>query len=464
MAPSTSLCESSICKMGNTSNRPVRLGDSSRSLQLRVSRLERQSSPLSRCFQYSMALSTGLGISTTVPNSQGADAPKPIDGCVSDNCTAMGKGVLACRSQKSSASRPIDTEKSTQTSSQYVYGTSSPTSRENNSRGMEMWGWSKNLKAWNHEQLSLLKTSWRKSTLNTYETAWKRWVAWASSHDVDSSNPTGSQLAQFLSDLYLIHKLSYNTITLYKSVVSTLSNSESSSQLSSHALVKHILKSIAIKNPKSIKSPIWNVSDLISFLTNYSVDINNVFQTMRHTAILLLLCSGRRIHDLTLLRTDPDYCIISNNSIIFWPQFGSKTDCSNYRQSGWKLLNNPNKVNLNPIFWIKRTITLLNERRISAKCLNLFITVRGEAKPASRTVIAGWIKTLFKEAGISATPGSVRSAVASKNWLENCPLDEILARGNWRSANTFKKYYRREVMKVNNSSTVTQLFSPINRN
>lgn len=97
-----------------------------------------------------------------------------------------------------------------------------------------------------------------------------------------------------------------------------------------------------------------------------------------------------------------------------------------------------------------------------AKSFNLFTTVRGVAKPASRTVISGWVKTIFKEAGISASPGSVRSAVASKNWFENIPLDEILARGNWQSAKTFKRFYKKEVIKSSDSQNVSKLFFPVN--
>ncbi|CAH2091561.1 unnamed protein product [Euphydryas editha] len=97
-------------------------------------------------------------------------------------------------------------------------------------------------------------------------------------------------------------------------------------------------------------------------------------------------------------------------------------------------------------------ITSLNENRF----------FKGKAKPASRTVIANWIKSLFKEADIAATPGSVRSAVASKSWLENHSIEEILAHGNWRSCNTFKKIYRREVINYNTSDGVTKLFKPTN--
>lgn len=109
-----------------------------------------------------------------------------------------------------------------------------------------------------------------------------------------------------------------------KSVVSTLCNADMSSQLSSHVLVKHILKSISLKNPKAVKPPIWDIDFLVQFLSSYSLDKTNIYQTSRHTAILLLLCSGRRIHDLTLLRIDPDHCIRSDDAIIFWPNLVQK--------------------------------------------------------------------------------------------------------------------------------------------
>lgn len=156
-----------------------------------------------------------------------------------------------------------------------------------------------------------------------------------------------------------------------------------------------------------------------------------------------------------------DSCIFKGDSVVFWPLFGSKTDSSTYRQSGWKFLMNKENEKLDPIFWIRLTKSLLEERRRLAKSFNLFINIRGEPRPASRTLIGGWIKSLLTEAGIPATPGSVRSAVASKNWFGNRTLDEVLARGNWRSHNTFAKYYMRLVKSAHNSNSVTQFFSPI---
>lgn len=463
VAPSARLCKDSVCKVGNAHDRSFCLCNSSRSVQLCNSRPKRQTSPVSRRVQCSLELPACMDISTTVSYPKSPNPPESVDRNILNSSPPMGEGFLASRSQSPVACGTSNPEEPEQISNRHVDGAPASSSREHNSRGLEMWGWSAAVKTWNTEQLSLLKNSWRKSTLKTYQVAWKRWLSWTRTKKIDPNNPTGSQLAQFLSDLHLLEKLSYNTILLHKSVVSTLCNSEMSSHLSSHVLVKHILKSIALKQPKTSKPPVWDVSKLTSYLTTYAVDVNNIFQISRHAAMLLLLCSGRRIHDLTLITVDPDHCIRSDDDIVFWPQFGSKTDSFDYRQSGLKFLKNNECQKLDPLYWIEKTITALQQRRDTSKCCNLFMTIRGIPKPASRTVIAGWVKTLFNEAGITGTPGSVRSAVASKCWINNHPLDEILARGNWRSSNTFQRFYRREVMQSRDDSTnVSRLFNPVN--
>ncbi|XP_052758021.1 uncharacterized protein LOC128202292 [Galleria mellonella] len=457
----TCMCGSNLCKVGQPNDRSFCIKNGTCNKQLCVSRFNRSSSLISRCIQRPMELSNSMGISTPIFGSQSINSLKSVDGDIFVSSSSVGKSILASGSENPRAISTVYSEEPQPTSSRYVDRPPTSESRRDCTGGVEMWGWSSAIESWNSEQRSLLKNSWRKSTLKTYQTAWARWISWCRNKSINPTNPTGSQLAQFLCDLYLVDKLSYNTILLHKSVVATLCNTDMFCQLSSHVLVKHILKAISLKNPKTCKPPIWNVSKLCQFLNNCIIDMNNIFQVSRHTAILLLLCSGRRIHDLTLLRIDPPYCVKSDDNIIFWPQFGSKTDSSTYRQSGWKLLLNPDNRNLNPLFWIERTISLLKERRDATKSFNLFITIRGVAKPASRTVIAGWIRTLLKEADIAATPGSVRSAVASKSWLENHSVEDILARGNWQSVNTFQQFYRREVIRSDNSDTITRLFNPI---
>lgn len=462
MACASSVYRNSVLQMGNTNNGPICLEHSSCGPELRFFEPEGSRRAIPRRIFTEVELHSSLDIPTTIPDSQSASPSQSGNRGIPASSTTLGASVLESRLEEPSIGSPIHAPEPEQRPSRYNDGPAATGCLQHDFRGVEMWGWSSNLIGWNDDQIKLLEGSWRPSTRRTYSSAWKKWLNWTNSNNIDSINPEASDVARFLADLHLIHKLSYSSILLHKSVISTLSNPNNSGQLSSHTLVKHVLKAIQSQKPTAPKPPIWNIDSLAAYLENCSVNNTNVFQVQRHTATLLLLCSGRRIHDLTLLSVDCDHCVQSKDYIILWPIFGSKTDSSDHRQSGWKLSSNHKCKNLDPVFWIKQTMTLLQNRRNLTNSSNLFVNIRGEAKSASRAIIAGWIKTLLVEAGISATPGSVRSAVASKNWVDNYPLEDILSRGNWRSGNTFCKFYRRQVMPVSTKPPgVTASFTPV---
>lgn len=461
VALETNVHGKSVHEMGNPCHRPLCIRKGSCCVQLRNPGFERSPGSIPRRLLSTLELPVGLGIPTAIPHTQSAGSSQSGDRDVPAGSSQVGEGILESRSPTSSVSSPLHIMEPRQSTSGPIDRSTAPQCPRDGARSVEVWGWAKELNSWNNDQVQLLESSWRPSTRKTYNVAWNRWVQWCQTNDCSPTCPDGSELAKFLADLHLIHALSYNTILVHKSVVCTLCNVNMSGKLSSHALVKHVMKSIALKKPKVHKPPVWNVDQLSLYLQNYSVDLSNVFQVSRHTAMLLLLSSGRRIHDLTLLSCDDKHCIRSDDCIIFWPIWGSKTDTSEYRQSGWKLIPNQSCRNLNSIFWINQLILLLADRRKQANCNQLFMSFRGKAKPASRAIIAGWVKSLLVAAGIKATPGSVRSAVASNNWLNNYPLEEILSRGNWRSANTFKNFYRREVMPVSRVNNIASTFDSI---
>lgn len=190
---------------------------------------------------------------------------------------------------------------------------------------------------------------------------------------------------------------------------------------------------------------------------------DNLYQVTRHTALLLLLHSGRRIHDLTLLNPSAEDFQITEESVTFWPSFGSKTDSAKHRQSGWLFTKNPIR-NLNAVFWVKKLLEVSQKRRLARQNLDsLFITTRGPVRAASRAIKAGWIKSCFKDAGINASAGSVRAAVASDKFLvQGRDLDEILEKGNWRSKQTVFNHYFKEVAEsINNSERPSDYFDCI---
>lgn len=324
---------------------------------------------------------------------------------------------------------------------------------------MEMWGWTESLTNWSRSQIDILRKSWRNSSLKTYQMAWQKWCDWAVLNSVSLNKPKGADLARFLIDLHQCQGLAYNTILLYKSAISTLCDPNLTNRLSSHLLVKQVLKSLKLLKPLPEKVPIWDTDVLVNWLKSKCPDINSLYESSVRAAILLLLCSGRRVHDLTLLAIGEENCSFLDNCVVFWPKYGSKTDTSDHRQSGWRIFSNDDCKELNPLFWIEKVVTLSRQRRIRCGEDSLFLTVCGAPKKASRSNIAGWIRKELLRAGIKASAGSVRPAVASKSWVQNCPLDEILARGNWRTESTFHKFYRREIRPIGTQGdSLTHLF------
>lgn len=265
--------------------------------------------------------------------------------------------------------------------------------------GLEGSGWGNLIKGWSAEEITLLEGSWRKSSLNAYKAAWNRWRDWCKFKNLQCTSPTPQALALFISYLHRDLGLSLSTIRVHKSVVCTFADPSNSITLSSNVLVKRMIKSIELQKPKTTCSSrsIWDVSKLIDWLSQNPPDDENLYQVSKHVVFLLLLSTGRRIHDLTLLHVSRDDMVISQDSIVFWPRFGSKTDSASYRQSGWEFKQNVLRFLCVP-FWVNKLINVSNERRKANPNLSsLFITIRGVVKPASRCLIARWMRSVLDQ-------------------------------------------------------------------
>lgn len=448
--------------VGDARDGSVRVQDGSCDTEVRLDGRTRSPGTTSQRVLSPMALRARVVISTTEFDSASSQSPEPSQRQVHPYCPEMEQSVLASRCSTPRSETSLSDSRSSSKSNRHS-NRCTPAGNSRSAFGsMADFGWQDMLTKWTNQEQDLLMSSWRPSTKNTYRPAWARWRRWCNSHSIDFKNPNAEQVARYLAYLHCDVGLAYKTILLHKSVISTFTHLNSSMDLSKNFFVKHMLKAISVARVKPVKPPIWNPKLLLQFLSSYKLDNTNLYQVSKHTATLLLLASGRRVHDLTLLRIDQNSLIDEDTSIVLWPAFGSKTDSVNHRQSGWRLREHPDNQ-LNVIFWIRELLKLSSYRRQNID--HLFITARGEAKPAPRTVIGGWVKSLLKDAGIEASPGSCRSAVASLNWLENFPLDKILATGNWRTVHTFRNYYKKEIRDYNavriNSLSLSNYFDPV---
>lgn len=466
MASESSDNSRNFSKFGDSRNRPVCIEALCDCAELCIRGCCRCEKSVHRCVQPAMATHSRVDLSPSCSDSKSTSSPAALDRGLFTSNSGVAQSILDVRNKKSSNSTTLENSQSPLPSRGLADEQATARSRQPQFAGLDSTGWANELLDWNNDEIELLQDSWRSSTLKTYRPAWLRWCKWASENSVKTEDPGPADLARYLCHLYNIAKLAPNTILLHKSVVATFTNPHKSSYLSSHPIIGHTIKGILSKKAKR-KAPLsWKVEDLIKFLESYNFDGKSLFAVSRHTCILLLLASGRRVHDLTLLSINPDHFEEKDEELILWPKYGSKTDNSSYRQSGWSFKAMLTE-RFNIVYWIKQVISLSQERRGSRELESLFITTRGAVKPASRAVIAGWIKTLFKEAHISSSAGSIRAGVATDNWTQkNMNIDEVLKRGNWRSKNTFFNHYFREVQSSTSTTTsnninLTTCFSPV---
>lgn len=396
-----------------------------------------------RLFQ-NMELQAGLDISSSSHDSASSSTSKPIPGgSVSTGCPPLGKSILESRLEVEGRSSSMGSSRSRFTSNRPNDTVTSSTSRQLSIGDLANTGWLGHIKGWSDNDKRILSSAWRPSTRATYQKPWSRWILWAEANLVDPNNPRPNQLALFLSYLFHSEKLGLKSILLHKSVVSTLSNPDNSLSLSSHPIVTKMIKGISASLPPKITRAIWDVSTLIKWVENHPPSISSFFEVSRHLALLLLLTSGRRVHDLTLLQVDAEHLQRTDDFIVFWPKFGSKSDSSSFVQSGWQFNTSscPLTATWNLSYWLDLFLDLRKLRCGSLNIESLFITSRGKVRPASRAIIAGWITTVLSAAGIPFSAGSFRSAVSSSLARADLPLDVILSRGNWRASDTFLRHY-----------------------
>ncbi|XP_044578964.1 uncharacterized protein LOC123261437 [Cotesia glomerata] len=453
VAPPTRGYRGDLQTMGNTRNRSIRLGRVHSGQNLCIARLQRSIDSIYRCLQSGMGLQPRLAVSSAQLNSTGTSAPEQVPGPVPTSSSQVGEDFLATGSSQQECRTSYDDQESREGTDRPDNRQPTSTGRAAYSAGVEDWVWKSATKDWKPQERDLIKSSWRTSTLSTYRAPLNRWITWCQKNNLDPGSPRGSDLAKFLASLHLEEGLAYSTILVHKSAIATFCSGGQSMDLSADFLVRQALKAISTARPRKIKASVWDTGLLFKWLTAEIPGLT-LFEVARRTATILLLASGRHIHDLTLLRISKEHVTNLGKEIILWPAFRPKTDRASFRKSGWRLSKNSN-IRICPVTWTRTWIELSEKRREGSNLEELFITLTGPVRAASQTVISGWIRSVLKDAGIDASPGSIRAAVAFRGWIDDMPVQEILDRGNWKCSETFARHYCRQVTREEEAPAIS---------
>lgn len=437
--------QSNISDLGHPPDRSFRDQFIESGGELRIKGYKGSQCGIPKRIQSNLELQTCLGLPSSQSYTQGPTTSGNSQRNIHSNSPQLEQSVLDGGPESTFSRSSPTVDKLTPTHDRRGNSVTSSSGSEIEFAGMESTGWSNLINKWAASDIALLEKSWRKSSLKTYINPWRTWVGWCKQHHVTPNNPNPESVARFLSFLYQEKGFAPNTVKLHKSVIATFADPLNSENISGNPLVKRIIKAIDLDRPTSNRKTIWDVNQLICWMQSETIDENSIFQVSRRLALIFLLASGRRVHDLTLLKINDASMQVNEDSIHFWPEFGSKTDKPSYRQSGWKLLKHPDKQ-FDPIFWTLKLLEITSQRRKANEGTDtLFISTRGRVGPASRAAIAGWIKTAFVGAKIDYSPGSIRSAVSSSRFINEMPLDTIIKSANWKGEFNFFKHYFKEI-------------------
>lgn len=284
-----------------------------------------------------------------------------------------------------------------------------------------------------------------KSTLNQYESAFKKWWIHCKTNN---KNPWESKIElviAFLSTQKQEGK-SFSTINQYKSALSLILNFNSEQE----KLLKRFLKGIYNQVPPKPKYvTTWDPQPVLTFLENLYPLEKLSLQLLSYKLITLLaLISGHRIQTFSKINLEN----ISESSDKIEIKIPEKIKTSNYNQ--------PQPILILPFFKTRPAICL-------AKTINFYInktknlrnkesgrlilTFKKPYKPATTQTLSRWIKEVLKRSGINTdvySSYSTRHASTSAALRGGVNIEIIRKRAGWtKNSNTFAKFYNKPLEK-----------------
>lgn len=212
------------------------------------------------------------------------------------------------------------------------------------------------------------------------------------------------------------------------------------------------MKGIFISNPPKPKyTATWNVGQVLDYLcTLWPVhDLSLQYLTFKLTALMALSTAQRvqTLHylKLSLLSNFGDYVVFTLDNLTKTSKPGQKL-----QEVRIDKFENEKLCVVNTLkHYIKQTQNL-------RKTDSLFISYKTYDKVSSST-IARWLKNVLYLSGIDTSvfsAHSYRGAATSQAYISGMSLSDIIKTANWSNANTFFRFYNREVQSKSFSRTV----------
>ena len=303
----------------------------------------------------------------------------------------------------------------------------------------------------------------RRSSLRLYQSHWRTFSNWCLERDIDPSQTTVQQIADFLVYLHEEKSFAPSTIANYRTSIASTLGSVDGVPLSMHPCLSHLIKAFtSARPPGRPRVPEWDLSRVLRILRSAEFEPprwdtqQNRMRCTWKTVFLLALATSSRRGELQALSRSPRDLIFSDAgmSMRVVPGFLAKTAVPGMDPAPFMI------PSLEPFSGRDTADRLLCPVRMVRKYLEftggltpkarLFKKVRGEGSPTAQT-ISSWIKACVKfthqhRPDVRVVAHEVRRMSASWAFHGGAhSVDDILQAGTWASHTTFTSFYLADV-------------------
>ncbi|CAH3031028.1 unnamed protein product [Pocillopora meandrina] len=258
--------------------------------------------------------------------------------------------------------------------------------------------------------------------------------------ELDSLHPSVTNVIQFLTTLFE-KNLSYSSLNTARSALSTIITVDGMS-IGNHPLVVRFLKGVFnLRPPVPRYKEVCDVSIVLRFLKTLSPVSSLSLKNLSHKLVMLLsLVTAQRGQTLHLLEIN--LMSTYDSSIVF--TFNKPLKQSNPRTQVNPLVLKAYTHDESLCVFSTLKEYLQRTETLRATGSQLLISFQKPHKAVSRDTISRWIRTVVQLSGINLDvykAHSTRAASVSAAHRAQVPVQEILRKAGWSSAQTFAIYY-----------------------
>ena len=255
---------------------------------------------------------------------------------------------------------------------------------------------------------------------------------------------TVHDILNYLSELF-DKGSSFSHIKAVKAAIGQEVILEPFSKIGDHPLIKKFMTGLFnLRPPQQKTSFVWDVKVLFDYFKNLPTNAQLLDRDLTHKLVMLLLIlGGQRVN--TILNFHVNYMVVNDIGVTFAPHRVLKHSKKNTKLDTFQYRNYVHDEKLCVVNCL-RTYLDRRKNKVSDGITSLLITYKKPYRAATSDTIRRWVKTTLNLAGIyDFSAHSCRSASTSKAKALNIDMDVILRKACWKSEETFRIYYEKDI-------------------